>query len=144
MANYYPNYPNYQNYYPQYNNGYQQNQSYANQNFKSMEWVEGEVGAKAFQMPAGWPINTPIVLWDSTEKKIFLKSWNQMGAANPMQELDYEMKEQPNPLLVEGLSGHDMSQYVTKHDFDELKEEIKKLNEMMANNQSGRSRGGQA
>lgn len=112
------------NYYPN---------QYVQYPYRTMEWVEGEVGAKAFQMPVGWPVNTPIALWDSTEKKIFLKSWNQMGMANTMQELTYEIKEQQK------LSAVDMSQYVTKADLDELKQEIKNL----ANNQNNRNRGGQ-
>lgn len=116
----------YPNYYPQYPYNSFQSQSYGNQ-FKSMEWVEGEVGAKAFQMPQGWPAETPIALWDSTEKKIFLKSWNAMGMAKPMQELDYEIKENP-VMLPEGNSGApDMSQYVTKADLEELKKEIRSL-----------------
>lgn len=132
-------YPNY--YYPQY--PYQQ-QSYANNtNFEPMKWVDGEVGAKAFQMPTGWPINTPIALWDSTEKKIFLKSWNQMGMANPMQELDYTIKEQPNPMLLENMSGKDMGQYATKHELEELRNEVHNLVETMQSSQPSKSRGGQ-
>lgn len=134
MAYYYPN-----TFYPQYPyNSYQQNQNNGMQ-MKSLEWVEGEVGAKAFQMPQGWPAETPIALWDSTDKKIFLKSWNAMGMAKPLQELDYEIKE--TPVLLEGNSGHgpDMSQYVTKEDFEELKREIKN---MMAGTTTSKSRGG--
>lgn len=127
------NYPNYN--YLQY--PYQQ--SYSN-NIKTMEWVDGEVGARAFQMPPGWPVNAPIALWDSTEKKVFLKSWNQMGMANPIQELDYEIKEQPNQMLISG--SPDMSQYVTKHDLDELRQEIRNLSNNN-NNQNNRNRGGQ-
>ena len=122
----------YYNYYPQYPyNMYQQ--SYSTGNFKSMEWVEGEVGAKAFQMPQGWPADTPIVLWDSTEKKIFLKSWNAMGMANPLQELDYEIKERTNPaLLPNNLSG-DTANYVTKEDFDHLRQELKEMKNILSN-----------
>lgn len=118
-------------YYNYYQYPYQQS---FNNGYRTMEWVEGEVGAKAFQMPAGWPVNTPIALWDSTEKRIFLKSWNQMGMANQMQELTYEMKDAP--IILENLSGKDMSNYVTKEDFEELKRELKSL----VNN---RNRGGQ-
>ena len=131
----------YYNYYQQYPyNMYQPNQSYSN-NLKSMEWVDGEVGAKAFQMPQGWPAETPIVLWDNSEKKIYLKSWNQMGMPNPMQELEYEIKERTNPaLLPSNISGstQDMSNYVTKEDFEELKKEIRN----MVNNQNNNGRGG--
>lgn len=154
----YNNYPVYPSYYyaqypNQYNNQFPAQQSYSNSP-KMMEWVEGEVGAKAFQMPNGWPINTPIALWDSTEKKIFLKSWNQMGMANPLQELDYEIKD--NASLTSGAT-QDMSQYVTKNDFDELKKEFHEMHDMihnmsssmsnmsggMNNNQNSRNRGGQ-
>lgn len=120
--------PYYGNYYPQYTYGYPQNQSYANNNIKSMEWVDGEIGAKAFQMPAGWPAETPIALWDNSEKKIYLKSWNQMGMANPMQESCYEIKERTNPALLPGnISGDNGGQYVTRNDFEQLKQEIQEL-----------------
>ena len=125
----YYNYP-----YLQYPYGYQQNQSYSNNNFKSMEWVDGEIGARAFQMPQGWPPETPIVLWDNTDKKIYLKSWNQAGAPKPIQELDYEIKENNNQYALPGTSGADMSQYVTKDDINQLKQEIKNMISALPNN----------
>ena len=130
----------YQSYYPYYPT-FQNTQSYSN-SIKSMEWVDGEVGAKAFQMPQGWPAETPIVLWDNSEKKIYLKSWNNMGMPNPMQELDYEIKERTNPaLLPSNISGstQDMSNYVTKEDFEELKKELRN---MINTNQNNNGRGG--
>lgn len=144
MANNYYN-PNYNPY--QYNNypSYQMpQQSYA-QNTESMKWVEGEVGAKAFQMPAGWPVNQPIALWDSMEKKIYLKSWNQMGMANPLTELNYTIKDNQNmvPMLPDGLSGHNMSQYVSKEEFEELRQKFDNLMATMNANQTSKSRGGQ-
>ena len=127
-------------YYPYYPyNVYQPTQSYSQNPYKTMEWVEGEVGAKAFPMPQNWPAETPIPLWDSTEKKIFLKSWNSMGMANPMQELTYEIKERTNPaLLPNNISGET---YVTKNDFDQLRQELKDMKNMMSNMQN-RNRGG--
>lgn len=126
---------------------------------KMMEWVEGEVGAKAFQMPNGWPANSPIPLWDSTDTVIYLKSWGPMGIPNPMQKLRYEMPEQQGQqMLTNGVSGAgepnhtDMSQYATKQDFDELRKDMREMREMMStsktsgNNQNGnnsaQSRGG--
>ena len=127
---YYPYYPTYQ---------YQPNQSYSN-NFKSMEWVDGEVGAKAFQMPQGWPAETPIVLWDNSEKKIYLKSWNNMGMPNPMQELDYEIKERTNPALLPGnISGDNGTNYVTKDDLEQLKKELRDMISSSTTTSSGRS-----
>lgn len=127
---------NYYNSYPQYPYAYPQSQSYAQSNVKSMEWVDGEVGAKAFQMPQGWPPETPIALWDNSDKKIWLKSWNQMGMANPMQEITYQIKETKQNFLP-GISG-DTSQFVTKDEIEELKEQIKNLTQQM----QSKSRGG--
>ena len=118
---------NYYNSYPQYPYAYPQSQSYTQNNIKSMEWVDGEVGAKAFQMPQGWPAETPIALWDNSEKKIWLKSWNQMGMPNPMQEITYEIKEQPRQNFLPGVSG-DVN-YVTREELEELKEQIKALSQ---------------
>lgn len=103
---------------------------------RPMEWVEGEIGAKAFQMPAGWPANQPIPLWDSTDTNIYLKSWSPMGIPNPLQKLHYTMPEQQMqmafPVVSEGMSGRaepDTSQYATKSDLEELKQELRRMNQ---------------
>ena len=137
-----PNYYNPYNFYP-VNYANQQammpQQSMAQQpQLKSMEWVEGEVGAKAFQMPQGWPANQPIPLWDSTDTIIWLKSWGPMGIPNPMQKLKYVMPEQQNqPLLTNGQSGSpnpenqqtqaDTSNFATKDDINALREEVRMM-----------------
>lgn len=173
-----PNYYNPYNFYPVgYANqmGYSQmpmqqpammpQQSMAQQpQLKSMEWVEGEVGAKAFQMPQGWPANQPIPLWDSTDTIIWLKSWGPMGIPNPMQKLKYVMPEQVNQaLLTNGQSGSvepenrpDMSQFATKDDINALREEVRMMrqhnmsqsraqaNQNGSNAQSSQNRGGNA
>lgn len=116
--------------------------------YKSMEWVEGEVGAKAFQMPQGWPANQPIPLWDSTDTVIYLKSWSPMGMPNPMQKLHYNMEEQKTLPQgnVSGTEASDMSQYVTKSDFESMKNDFKELKEILKsqgqNNQNGNQNGG--
>ena len=118
---------------------------------KMMEWVEGEVGAKAFQMPNGWPANSPIPLWDSTDTVIYLKSWGPMGIPNPMQKLRYEMPEQQNQAMLmsgnnssnEDKSGHlDMNQYVTKQDFEQLKNEIRNMNQTGTGNSNAGNQNG--
>ena len=132
----------YYNYYNQYPfNSFQPNQSYT-QNMKSMEWVDGEIGAKAFQMPQGWPPETPIVLCDNSEKKIYLKSWNQMGMANPMQELDYEIKERTNPALLPSNISGDTANYVTKEDLEQFKPELRNMVSSMSNNNNNNRGGG--
>lgn len=119
-------------------------QSYTQAQLKAMEWVEGEVGAKAFQMPPGWPANQPIPLWDSTETVIYLKSWSPGGFPNPMQKLRYEMPEtQPQQQMLQ--SGAASPEYVTKDDLKALREEIQSMRDSMMNrrNQNGNNNNGQ-
>lgn len=122
---------------------------------KAMEWVEGEVGAKAFQMPAGWPANQPIPLWDSTDTIIFLKSWSPMGIPNPMQKLQYTLPEQQQPItehLPAGQSGDAATEsYASKDDIKQIRDDIGRIEELMqkwnaganqqtaAGNQNGRN-----
>lgn len=148
-----PNYYNPYNFYPvQYANqmGYSSMpmqqaapimpQQMTQPQLKAMEWVEGEVGAKAFQMPQGWPANQPIVLWDSTDTVIWLKSWGPMGIPNPMQKLKYVMPEQQSQsYLMSGTnegnaasntsmdSNPDMKNFATKDDITSLREEIRQM-----------------
>lgn len=103
-----------------------------------MEWVEGEVGAKAFQKPADLPPNQPIPLWDSTDTVIYLKSWSPMGIPNPIQKLPYTMPETQPAMAIQGTSGA-AGDFATKEDINSLREEIKGLRESMMNrkNQNG-------
>ena len=96
-------------------------------------WVDGEVGAKAHQMPAGWPAGVPIPLWDTNDTVIYLKSINQMGMPNPLQKIHYTMEEQRNQsqsmLPAANVSGmaseqNPMENYVTRADLEAMKNEI--------------------
>lgn len=105
-----------------------------------IEWVDGEVGAKAFQLPAGWPANAPMPLWDTNDTVIYLKSINQMGMPNPIQKVRYTMEEQPrmsaamsSQVALPGGDTNqqhaqtmpDMSEYVRKDELNQMKEELK-------------------
>jgi len=138
-------------------NGYMPQQSYANGPSCAMGWVEGEIEARGRQMPQGV---TQYAMWDTNQQKIYVKSLNQMGMPNPMQILTYTVEEQPaqsalpsggvNSNSGNNMSGGDhpdMSQYVTKDDLEQLKNEIRSLNKSQAgmssgNNQNGNNRGG--
>lgn len=96
-------------------------QSYQPQQSQGLIWVDGEVGAKAFQMPAGWPANTPIALWDTNDTVIYLKSINQMGMPNPLQKAHYQLEER------RGISG--AGEERGKAWDEEMKEEIRKIRE---------------
>ena len=92
-------------------------------------WVDGEVGARAWQFPQGWPVNTPVALWDTNDYIIYLKSMNSMGIPNPIQKVHYTMDEVQQPALMAGQSGTPaaqpaMADYVTKDDMKSMEERI--------------------
>ena len=139
----YPSYPanSYQQQYsqamaqPQYNMP-QGNTSYAAQQQPvGIVWVDGEIGAKAYQLPPNWPVNAPMPLWDTNDTIIYLKSTNQMGMPNPIQKVRYTMEEAHR--MAPAMSGQaalpagdaqpapDMSEYVKKDDLERMKEELK-------------------
>ena len=96
---------------------------------QGLQWVDGEVGAKAYQMPAGWPANTPIALWDTNDTVIYLKSINPMGMPNPLQKARYELEGMKSGEKTVGYSGDtepkpDMSQYVKKDDLERMKQDL--------------------
>ena len=101
-----------------------------------MIWVDGEVGAKAYQLPAGWPVNTPLPLWDTNDTVIYLKSTNQMGIPNPIQKARYQMEGQQTQnqsgqtkMLGSGDSEpveapRGMEAFATKGDLEKVRQEI--------------------
>lgn len=101
-----------------------------------MAWVDGEYAARSFQIPANHPLGQPYPIWDSNDMVIYLKTMDQYGRPMPLRKLRYTVEEEaPQNKLMNGASGSDhsngnidMSQYVTKADLDELRNEIRKMN----------------
>ena len=101
-------------------------------------WVDGEAAAKAYQMPPGWPANTPLALWDSNDTLIYLKSTNQMGMPNPLQIARYQLQDW-TPKRSGAYGREDdteqtwdeekLNKMATKAELQELKDEIAKLKE---------------
>ena len=103
------------------------NQPAQNQGNPGLIWVDGEVGAKAYQMPAGWPANQPIALWDTNDTVIYLKSTNPMGMPNPIQRAHNTLDGMKSGEKRQGFSGDtepDMSEYVRKDDLEQMKQEL--------------------
>lgn len=100
----------------------------------AMAWVDGEIEARGRQIPQGV---TQLAMWDTNSPKIYLKSINQMGMPNPMQILTYTMEE-AQAALPAGQSGDnhvDLSNYATKDEISQLRDEIRNL--MQRQNQNG-------
>lgn len=128
MSNYPVPYQNPWNYgqqtYPTYLQSMQTQPAQQTSGDHGIKWVDGEVGAKAYQMPAGWPANTPIALWDTNDTVIYLKSVNPMGMPNPLQRARYKLEDYQQLGRMSEDTAHDMSEYVRKDDLDRVKEEL--------------------
>ena len=118
-----------QQFYPQYQSSLlqQTQQPAAVQSPHGLIWVDGEVGAKAYQLPAGLPANQPIALWDTNDTVIYLKSMNPMGMPNPLQKAHYTLDGVQSGEKRQGYSGDvkpDMSEYVKKEDLERMRQDL--------------------
>lgn len=120
-----------------------QNQSGGMMN-PGMIWVDGEVGAKAYQIQPGQ--TTPVALWDTNDQVIYLKSMNQMGMPNPLQKIRYQIEEMPQQYLTGNGGGNSGSQGNMSEQDDRirdeissLRQEIRELKETMSQRQQGGS-----
>lgn len=121
-------YPQYQNQMQTQQMQTQQMQGTPAQTGPGLIWVDGEVGAKAYQMPQGWPCNQPIALWDTNDTTIYLKSTNPMGMPNPLQKAHYTLEEQRGTNRMQSTESQESRQtsgeYVRKEDLERMKQEI--------------------
>lgn len=130
-------YPNYQG-----QSMMQQPVQQSQQGGPGLIWVDGEIGAKAYQMPGGWPANQPIALWDTNDTCIYLKSINPMGMPNPLQKAHYTLEDAVGREKSSDMSGNnvneDISQYVRKDDMERMKQELlDAINSVNASSASG-------
>ena len=112
-----------------YNNPYQYNNPYMpytppaqpQQPDTSIIWVQGESGAKAYPVQNG----KSVVLFDSESEHFFIKTADQSGMPQPLRIFSYSEtseNEMKNP-------GIDTSQFITREEFEEVIEKIKRQNQ---------------
>lgn len=102
--------------------------------------VDGEIGAKAYNIPNG--STGPIALWDTNDNVIYMRTFNAAGMPNPLKKLRYTEEEPAVALPAQSGSPIDTSQFVTKDDLEQLRNEIRQMSQQHnARNQS--SQGGQ-
>lgn len=95
-------------------------------------FVDGEYSARAWQFPQGWPVNTPVILWDINGSIFYTKSLNSMGVPTPLQRGHFYMDETPQSALPTGQSGTSapvnavpaVSDYATKDDMKSMEERL--------------------
>lgn len=121
--------PMYQSYAQPMSQGQYSGMQQSGQGTQGIKWVDGEAEAKGTPIPSGV---SQFAMWDINEPVIYIKTLNQMGMPNPMQKAHYklEQKEQSGN-MNSGMSRQeekeDKSEYVTKADFENMKNELKEL-----------------
>lgn len=94
----------------------QQNQGYG------LTWVQGEVGAKGYQLP---PSST-IILMDSENPHFYIKTTDNVGMAS-LRKFKFEEITNVVPEKQPYTAGCD---YVTKAEFDEFKNKLLNINKI--------------
>lgn len=115
--NYFPQnfYPNYVN--PMMQNGPQMPQNASATSSSGITWVQGEAAAKSFPVGAG----QSVLLMDSEDSVMYIKSTDQSGMPQPLRIFDYtERTSEVGP------SKKETSEYVSRSEFDEFKEDVKR------------------
>ena len=101
---------------------------YPQQNMLSCAYVQGEAAAKAYPVAP----EQFVVLIDTELPVIYTKTTDQFGRPLPIRILDYVER-------VEKTEEQLNSNYVTKSDFDDFKNEIKELLKPKQNNYKSQS-----
>lgn len=119
----------YNNYFPQYYPQFQPaintqipqpNQPQMQAQNTNIIWVSGETGAKSYLVAP----NTTVQLWDSEAQVIYLKSADASGMPS-MKIIDYTIRD-ANPQTRTPVQ-QDTAVYVTKDEFNVLKNEVQKI-----------------
>lgn len=89
-------------------------------NGSSIIWVQGEAGAKAYPVTAG----SSVLLMDSEESVMYIKSTDQSGMPQPLRIFDYTERKTDHS---EASAAKTIpSDYVSRDEFDEFKEDVKR------------------
>lgn len=92
--------------------------------------VDGEMAARAWQMPPNLAPNTIIPLWDLDGQHVYFKSTDAYGRVNPLRKGRVVFEEEAQSLPTESQSTAPSAvdpRYVTKEDFDGLRHEIQDM-----------------
>lgn len=108
-------------YTPQYNQAYNQGV----QSNNNIIWVQGEVGARSYQLPP----SSSVLLLDNDDSKFYIKTTDASGMATLKEYKFEEYREQKK-------QDFDTEQYVTKQEFQEFKANIEAVYNALKGNQN--------
>lgn len=102
--------------------------------------VDGEMAARAWQMPANLAPGTVIPIWDVDGIHVYFKSVDAYGRLNPTRKarivFEDEQQNLPEASGSEQISGKNEN-YITRSDFDAFRNEVKQM--LSGNRQNGSS-----
>lgn len=115
--------------------------------------VDGEGSARAWQPQTPIGPNTIIPLWDLDGQHLYFKSTDAYGRMNPIRKARVVFEDEARNIgsgqndagtgsqsQQASQTAPDMSQYVTRQDFDGLRQDIQNLRNMLGQkNQNGRN-----
>lgn len=97
--------------------------SYAPPQQSGIVWVQGEAGAKAYPVAPG----SNMLLMDSEGECFYIKSTDMSGMPQPLRVFEYKEVVATQPAQQSHAALPDMSQYVRKEEFDNLKRKFEEL-----------------
>lgn len=121
------------NFMPQYSNTPQPQQTV--QPSSSINWVQGEIGARAYPVAAGMSV----LLMDSEGQNFYIKSADMMGMPSLKKYAYSEIVEEPLRIESHNMSSepqvrdYDTAKLASREEVKALQEEIKSLEEKLAN-----------
>ena len=155
MPNYYNSYGNPYNlgqtYFTPYANQPMYNMNGLQQSPQYMIQVDGEMAARAWQMPNNLQPNTVVPLWDFDGQHVYFKSTDNYGRMNPLRKARIVFDDDQQN-LPQGSSGEtsnvsgaqsielpDMTKFVTKEDLESFKNDLRSMFTAQAMQQSGQN-----
>ena len=90
-----------------------------NQN-SNLTWVQGEAAAKAYPVASG----QSVLLMDSEESVMYIKSTDASGMPLPLRIFDYTERQQNKTAPGASGSKAEQSDFVSRSEFDAFKEQI--------------------
>ena len=100
----------------------------------NMIWVQGESGAKAYPVQNG----KNVVLFDSEEKRFFIKAVDVNGMPMPLRVFNYSETSE----IEEKKPEVDTSKFVTRAEFDEVINSLKNKPQQQPQQQNNNKNGG--
>ena len=87
------------------------------------DWVDGLEAAKVYPFPPGWPVETPLTLWDINQDVFYVRMKDSFGRPTPIKKARF-IWEDVTPALPGQSGTASLEGYATKDDLQNMKQEL--------------------